>query len=561
MNRATLGRPLEVELLWKRLITAVDEAAVSLVRTSFSTVIRDFHDYACAIFDRNGRLLAQSTHSTPGLLGILPFTIPNFLRHPGFAAAQPGDVFVTNDPWLASGHLIDITVARPVFLDTLLVGYVLVVVHHLNVGGRVATLESRSVYEEGLKIPILKLYRSGEPEEAVFEFIRANVLEPEKVIGDLRAQVAASHAAAGRLTGVMQESGLEDLVPLGDEIIERSAASMRRAIRELPPGSYSAELTLQGIAGYEEPLTIRLVATIGDGAITLDYEGTSGQIPRAVNVTLNMTRSYSIYPLKCLLDPTVPNNDGCLAPIEVRAPEGSVLNAKFPAATWGRTMLAHMLPELIMRCFAQALPERVLAGSGATPLWYGNFRGRYRDGRTFYAVVTFNGGLGARHGRDGISCVCYPANCANVPVEVIEAESPLRFDCKEFEPGSAGAGKFRGGLGQRIALRVSEEAELDGPVIASVRGGRFGAEIYGLAGGSSVPEPVAYLNGRPVDIGRQLEMKPGDLLQLSTPGGGGYGDPHLRDPQQVAADVRAGLLSEHDAWRLHGAAATGAEGS
>ena len=214
--------PLMIEALWRRVVNAVDEAATTLVRTSFSSVIRDFHDYACAVFDRQGRMIAQSTHSTPGLLGILPFTMPGVLEDPAFAAAAPGDVFITNDPWLASGHLIDITVARPVFRRDVLVGYVLVVVHHLNVGGRLATLESRDVYEEGRKIPVLPLYRAGEPESSVFAFIRANVREPDKVIGDIRAEVAAGHAAAARLVAIMDEAGLVALEPLGDEIISRS---------------------------------------------------------------------------------------------------------------------------------------------------------------------------------------------------------------------------------------------------------------------------------------------------------------------------------------------------
>lgn len=543
--------PLETELLWRRLVTTVDEAATTLVRTSFSSVIRDFHDYACAIFDPSGRMLAQSTHSTPGLLGILPFTIPNFLRHPGFGTARPGDVFVTNDPWLASGHLIDITVAMPVFLRDTLVGYVMVVVHHLNVGGRLATLESRDVYEEGLKIPILRLYREGEPEEAVFEFIRANVREADKVIGDIRAQVAASHAAAARLAGVMNEAKLERLDALADEIIARSEASMRRAIRRLPEGEFAADMTLSGVAGYADPVRLALKVAIRDGGVRLDYAGTSGQIPRAINVTLNMTRSYSVYPLKCLLDPEVPNNEGCMRPIEIAAPEGSVLNARFPAPTWGRTVIAHMLPELIMRCLAKAMPERLLAGSGSTPLWYGNFTGRHRDGRSFYAVVTFNGGLGARGARDGISCLSYPANVASIPVEVIEGDAPIVFEAKSFATDSAGAGRQRGGAGQRVVIRVPGDADVDGHILAGVRGGRFGVPIYGLEGGAEVPEPVAEVNGERVVLGTQIELNPGDVLALTVPGGGGFGDPRRRAHESVLEDVRNGLVSPRAAEEIY----------
>lgn len=547
------GKPLtDVALLWRRMINAVDVAATTLVRTSFSTVIRDFHDYACAIFDHQGRLLAQSTQSTPGLLGILPFTIPNFLKNPGFAAAQEGDVFITNDPWMASGHLIDVTVAAPVFLHGRLIAYVMVVVHHLNMGGRIATLESRSVYEEGLKIPITALYRQGKSCDVVFDFIRANVMEPDKVIGDVRAQVAACHAAARRLLETMDELGESDLTAVGDEIIERSAASMRSAIARLPEGTYTSKMVLHGIANYPEPLTLQLAVHIADGAMRLDYAGTSPQISRAVNVTLNMTRSYSVYPLKCLLDASLPNNAGCLRPFEIIAPEGSILNATFPAPTWGRTITAHMLPELIMQCLAQAVPDRVLAGSGSTPLWYGNFSGRHADGRSFYVVVTFTGGLGARGDRDGISCISYPANVAHIPVEVVEQEAPLLFESKTFAENSAGAGQYRGGFGQKVVIRVRDDAVLDGPILASIRGGRFGVPIYGIGGGGSGPEPIAQVNGKDMQLGVQIELRPGDRLMLQLPGGGGYGDPARRDAQAVRADIQSGLISQSEAAEMYG---------
>lgn len=498
-------------------------------------------------------MLAQSTHSTPGLLGILPFTIPNFLVNAGFRAAEPGDVFVTNDPWMASGHLIDITVAMPVFRRGKLVAYAMVVVHHLNVGGRLATLESRDVYEEGLKIPIVRLYRGGEPEETVFDFIRANVREPDKVTGDIRAQVAASHAAAVRLASIMDDAELDGLGDLAGDILRRSEASMRSAIRALPEGEFESEMTLSGVAGYNEPVRLALRATLRDGGIQLDYAGTSGQIPRAINVTLNMTRSYSVYPLKCLLDPEVPNNAGCMAPIVIGAPEGSVLNARFPAATWGRTVIAHMLPELIMRCLAQAVPERLIAGSGSTPLWYGNFTGRRKDGTSFYAVVTFNGGLGARGGRDGVSCLSYPANVASIPVEVTEGDTPIRFEAKSFAEDSAGAGRSRGGLGQRVVIRVPQDADIEGAILAGVRGGRFGVPIYGLEGGHEVPEPVAEVNGRRIVLGTQIELRAGDVLVLTVPGGGGFGDPRERSREAVQEDVKNGLVSPAAARAIYSA--------
>ena len=546
--------PIQIEILWKRLVTAVDEAATTLVRASFSSVIRDFHDYACALFDTRGRMLAQSTHSTPGLLGILPFTIPNFLSHPIARDLRPGDVLVTNDPWLASGHLIDVTVATPVFREGRVVGYVLSVVHHLNMGGRLATLASRDVYEEGLKIPIVHLYRGGEPQSSVFEFIRANVREPDKVIGDIRAQVAANHAASLKLIETMEMGGLTELEPLGDEIIERSERSMREAIRALPNVEASQSMVLKGVAGYEHPVTLKLTVRIRDGRIELDFAGSSDQIPRAVNVTLNMTRSYSVYPIKCVLAPDIPNNEGCLRPIEITAPNGSVLNAKFPAATWGRTVIAHMLPELITQALAKVIPKRLVSGSGSTPLWYGNFAGRYKDGRSFYAVVIFNGGMGARAERDGVSCISYPANVANIPVEVIESDAPILFERKEFAPETAGAGRQRGGAGQRIVVTVPSWAadQLDGPILAGVRGGRFGVPVLGLEGGHDAGAPVAELNGRPVVLGTQFDLRPGDQLTLVVPGGAGYGNPRERSRADVERDLRESFVGEDVAEEVYG---------
>ena len=545
--------PVRIEILWRRLITAVDEAATTLVRTSFSSVIRDFHDYACALFDRRGRMLAQSTHSTPGLLGILPYTIPNFLKSVRAEDLEPGDVLVTNDPWLASGHMIDVTIATPVFREGCVAGYVLCVVHHLNVGGRLASLESRDLYEEGLRIPVTHLHRRGEEQRVVFDFIRANVRQPDKVIGDIRAQVAANHAAQAKAVRIMDEARLEGLDALCDEIIARSERSMRNAISQVPAGEYGHEMVLHDVAGLHEEVRLCVAAKFSDGHVRLDFTGTSGQIPRAVNVTLNFTRSYSAYPLKCILDPEVPNNEGSLRPVEIVVPEGSILNATFPSATWGRTAIAHLIPELIMQALAKALPERLLAASGSTPLWYLNFTGRHLASGPFFSVVTFHGGLGARFRRDGISCISYPANVASIPIEVIESEAPILFERKALATESVGHGRTRGGFGQEIAVRVPEDAsDIAMPILASVRGGRFGEPIRGVFGGRDAPDPVLRLNGKELPLTAQMELIAGDRLSLTVPGGAGYGDPRERPQESIAADIAEGLLTEARALEVYG---------
>ena len=556
MSRTFSG--IEVELLWRRMITVVDEAATALVRTSFSSIVRDFHDYACALFDAQGRMLAQSTNSTPGLLGILPYTIRNFMKHPAFATLTDGDVMVTNDPWLASGHLVDVTIASPICLGGNTVGYMLCVVHHLNMGGRLATLMSRDVFEEGLKIPIMFLYRKGEPESAVFDLIRSNVREPDKVIGDLRAQVSANMVGQAKVIQIMKSAKLDTLEDLGNQIIDRSEKSMRQAISTLPRGRYGHSMTLHNVADYERPVTLAVEIDIRADSISVNYEGTTAQIPRAVNVTLNFTRSYTVFPLRCILNPDAPSNEGSLRPIEISAPEGSILNAKYPSPTWGRTAIGHFVPDLVMRALESAVPDRLIASSGATPLWYLNFTGRRRDGRSFYNVMTFHGGMGARASSDGLPTSSYPSNVASMPVEVIESESPLLFRRKMFATDSAGAGKFRGGLGVQVEMTLlGDEIDPANPPMLSLRGGRFGEPISGICGGHAAPDAWAKIDGSEVELVTQREVGPGTTVELLVPGGGGYGDPGERSPDQVRADLESGVISTAAATADYGLSGIG----
>jgi len=546
--------PIKVDILWKRLVAAVDEAVTTLLRVSFSTVIRDFHDYACAIFDPEGRILAQSTHSTPGLLGVLPFTILNFLEHPLAADLKPGDVLLTNDPWLASGHLPDITVATPIFRGDKIVAYVLCTVHHINIGGRAGSLLSRDVYEEGLKIPIMKLYSEGVPVEPVFSFIRANVREADKVLGDLRAQVTANIAAGRKFLELLDYAGLETVKPLADQIIGRTEIALREALQSLPDMDSSASVLLNDVPGTSGPVKLALRIRKTGANIAFDFAGTSDQVPSAVNVVLNMTRSYCVYPLKCLLIPEIPSNAGLISVVQVEAPEGSILNAKFPAANWARSMVAHLLPELIMETMADILPDKLIAGSGATPLCTGYFSGRYRDGRSFYVIGTFNGGMGARKGRDGLSCITYPGSVANIPVEVIERDTPIVFERKSFAPNSAGPGRMIGGHGQKIVLTVPDDVGevLKGPIIATIKGSRHGLPITGRGGGSDARPAEMIYNGRAIPFDCELELNAGDRLEIILAGGGGYGDPRERDNALIEQDLRDELLSPQEAEQAYG---------
>ena len=544
---------VSLEIAWSRLINICDEAATALVRTSFSSAVRDFHDYACALFDARERMIAQSNHTTPGLLGILPHTVRSFCRHIEPETLAPGDVIITNDPWIATGHLIDITLMTPIFVGGTVVGYASCSVHHLDVGGRLATIESRDIFEEGLKIPICKLYKAGIENSDVFEFIRHNVRMSDKVIGDIRAQVAANHICALRVADFMEEFSLKTLDEIGSEIVDRTEAAFRNEIAKLPDGEYRHSLTIDRVADDEEPLEIVCCIKIAGDSIDVDYEGTSKQVRKAINSPLTMTTSYTYFPFKAALLPHEPNNQGCLEPIRVAAPEASILNAKWPAATWGRTIVVHYLPEVIMGALAHVIPDRVIASGGASPLWYQNISGSRRDGSQFFAITAHHGGLGARPMSDGINCLSFPSNVANVPVEISEKDAPILYYRKELAIDSGGPGEMRGGLGQDVSFGV-----IDGPagpmdqVTIGVRGGRHDFSVPGICGGGDASSARILLNGEDIRSGRQYHLRPGDRLDFSISGGGGYGDPKKRDRGKVNEDVRLGYVSPEQARSVYG---------
>ena len=549
--------PVTVQILWQRLISIADEAATSLVRTAYSSVVRDYHDYCCGLFDADGNLLAHSTKTTAGFIGIIPEVMRHFLAHFAPAEIEPGDVLITNDPWLASGHLLDISVATPVFDGRRLVGFALCIVHHLDMGGRMATTESRDMYEEGLKLPILKLYRRGELDRQIVDILRANVRVPDKVVGDLRAQVAANNVCARGLVKMMQEARLDGVHALGREIVERSERSLRTKIAQLPDGVYRNAVTLPPIGGCPQEIRIEVALTISGERVVVDYSGSSGEVEAALNVPFNMTRSYTSYPLKIALDPDVPNNDGCLTPIEVTCPEGTLLNCRPPAATWGRTIIAHNLPEIVFGALVKAAPERVVASSGSTPLSAMYVHGRKRNGRTFIGVVAHLGGLGASAFNDGPSCTSFPFNVSNIPVEVTETDAAIFYLRKELVPDSGGAGRFRGGLGQVVAFRIPDgELAPDGPVTAGVRGsGRHPDSVYpvfGLLGGMPGRNEGLSLNDAPISHGAQQRLRSGDRIEIRLPGGGGYGNPLERDPRRIVRDVRRGHVSIRGALEDYG---------
>lgn len=544
--------PVTIQILWNRLITIVDEAATGLMRTAYTPSVKEYHDFCCALFDTKAQMLSHSTVTTAGFLGIVPEVMRNFLKKHPPDSLKPGDAIITNDPWIASGHLIDISIASPIFHRDRIVGYTLCIVHHLDMGGRMSTLESKDMYEEGLKIPILKLSEAGKFNETIFEFMRANIRVPDKVLGDVRAQLVANNVCTRGLKAMLDEYDLDGLEELGAEVIQRTESSLRRKIAALPDGAYRNDVRLPKIPGCDDEIEVKTLVTVAGDEVTIDYSGSSGEVGAAINCSYNMTRSYTAYPIKLALDPYVPNNEGGLRPIKVIAPEGTIVNSRPPAATWGRTMISHLFPEIVFAAMENIMPETILASNGGSPANEVYLHGRHADGRSFMAIAQHSGGFGASARYDGYSCLCFPNNTRNIPIEVTENEARMYYVRKEFRTDSGGPGRNRGGLGQEVEFCILDGGtEVARDVESSVRlsgrteDGTF--PVFGLHGGQNGRGSGMWLNEKPVDHGVYRRLAPGDRVRFVLSGGGGYGDPREREPERVLADVEQGYVSVEQA--------------
>jgi len=549
--------PVFTQILWNRLIAIVDEAATGLIRTAYTPSVKEYHDFCCAVFDPDGNMLAHSTVTTAGFLGIVPEVMRNFLKVYPKDTLKPGDAIVTNDPWAASGHLMDISVASPIFHNGRLVAHTLCIVHHLDMGGRMSTLESKDIYEEGLKIPILKLYEGGRLNQTIFDFIRSNIRVPEKVLGDVRAQIAANNVCTAGIASMLMEYDITEIESLGRELIGRTEASLRKRISELKDGIYRNDVTLAPVPGVREPIQIKAEVRIEGDTITIDYSGSSGEVGAAINCSYNIARSYTAYPIKLALDPGVPNNEGGLRPIVVIAPEGTIVNSRPPAATWGRTMIAHLFPEIIFGALEKAIPDKILGSNGGSPANEIYLHGKHADGRSFLAISQHSGGYGGSAMQDGHSCLCFPNNTSNIPVEVTENESRMFYVRKELLPDSGGPGRHRGGLGQMVEFEILDGGTPESRVVeSSVRlSGRFEDStfpVFGRCGGENGRGYGLWVNETAVDHGVYRRLAPGDRVKFKISGGGGYGKASEREPAAVERDVREGYVTEHSAYEDYG---------
>ena len=543
--------PITLEILWRRLISVADESDSSVARTAFSSLLRDAHDYTCMFTDQKGRELAQGSFATPGQSGAMALGIKNLVTKLPLDAYKPGDIFITNDPWALAGHLNDVCVISPIFYKNKVVAFTACVFHHSDIGGRVSS-DNHDVFEEGLFIPLVKLYDGGALNQSVMDMIRWNVRTPDEVVGDIRSQIAANHVCSEKIGRMLDENSLENLNDLADQIISRTEKSMREEIEKIPDGIYRAEGMIEQMKGQQD-VVIKAAVEIKGSDITVDLDGSSPQVNWGGNVVYNFTYAYVFMAIKSMFGPDIPNNEGCARPVTLKAPEGTVVHCKFPAAVAARLVIGHFITEIIYRALSGVAPHKVIAASGGTPAQMNVFYGKRNDGKPWHSVIIRGGGMGASSISDGNYVYIFPANGANTPVEIFESETPLIVENRELLADSGGPGKMKGGLGQREVFRVPADqyAPLS-PVNLGIQAGRHVHPPEGLFGGKPGAKAQFLVNGAPGNSFGLTQLKPGDAVTIDAAGGGGYGSPLKREPELVERDVIEGYASLEKAREDYG---------
>ena len=535
------------QVMWNRLISVVEEQAQTLVRTAFSTSTREAGDVSAGVFDYQGRMLAQAVTGTPGHVNSMARSVVHFLDVFPSQTMRDGDVYITNDPWKGTGHLHDLTVVSPTFRNGKLVALFACTSHLVDIGGIGLAPDGKQIYHEGLFLPIMPLAREGRMEEWLLNLIRANVREPVQVEGDIYALAACNETGSKRLIAMMDEYDLDALDDLGVYIFEQSRNAMTAAIAELPKGTWKSSMRIDG---YDKPIDLCASLTIGDDAIVVDFDGSSGTSDRGINCPMCYTEAYTAFGVKCVVAPRIPNNAGSLEAIKVTAPENTIVNAPHPCAVVARSTIGHMLPDVVYGCMHQALPNRVPA-EGTSNLWNlklgagHGITGSQGDGATAFMATTFHsGGAGARPAQDGLSATPFPSGVRNVPVEITEAITPIVIWRKDYRTDSGGAGKQRGGLGQTMVVSNREPSPFG--IFASFERVVFPAR--GRDGGGAGAKGVVSLESGTVLKNKGFQIIPAkDRLIVEMPGGGGYGDPRTRDAKRVADDVLNGLVTVEQA--------------
>jgi len=542
--------PAVLQVMWNRLLAVVEEQGQTLIRAAFSPIVRECGDISAGIFDLSGRMLAQAVTGTPGHINTMAEAVVHLLGRFPTQTMKPGDIYMTNDPWLASGHLNDFLLLMPAFRNRRVVGFTSCTSHLVDLGGLGMGPEGSDIHDEGLLIPPCKLVEEGEPNALLMDIVKANSREPIANDGDIYALIACCEAGAKRLVEMMDEFAIGDLDALADYIIQTSRRGTLDAIAEIPEGTYRNILKTDG---YENEIELHAALTVTKDAMHVDFTGTSNCSAKGINVPLNYATAYTVFALRCIAGPDIPNNAGSLAPFSVTGPAGCILNAQRPAPVAMRHTLGQMTPDLVLGCLHQALPHKVPAEGASCmfdlPMRHAPAVAR-RGGREFAIELVHNGGTGARPYADGLSATAYPSGVYGSQVEITEVAAPVTIWQRELRQDSGGVGKFRGGLGQRIEM-TSANGE---PFVVFLSVERLKYPARGRAGGKAgAPGRIRFRDGEGNIPGKgELRVEHGNCLIFETPGGGGFGPPGERDPEALARDVRQGLVSADAAKRNYG---------
>ncbi len=542
------GKPAEptsidYQVMWNRLISIVEEQATALVRTAFSTSVREAGDLSAGIFDRKGEMLAQAVTGTPGHVNAMADSVAHFINEIGRENIFPGDVYLTNDPWKGTGHLHDFTFTSPAFYRQELVGFFAATAHVVDIGGRGFGADANSVYEEGLRIPITKFAERGMVNAQLVNLVRHNVRVPDQVIGDMHSLANCNETGQKRLVNMLDEFGMNDLDHLSEYIIEHSRLATLGCINRLSSGSASSELTVDG---YFDPIHLKVGITFSRDEIRADFNGTGPVSSRGINVPLVYTKAYACYGIKCIVAPDIPNNAGSLAPFKVTAPEDCILNARHPAPVSLRHVIGHFIPDLVFGAMHQLLPGQIPA-EGAAALWNLHISTRPVPGSDGHdpddtaEILMFNsGGTGARPALDGMSATAFPSGVHTMPIEATEQVGPIIVWKKQLRPDSGGAGEYRGGLGQSMEIGVQDGYEFH----FSAMFDRVKHPARGREGGQEGKSGSVALDDGTVLRAKGKQFVPaGTRLLLEMPGGGGYGSPEKRQREAIEQDIKQGYIS------------------
>ena len=531
------------QIMWNRLIAVVEEQAQALIRTAFSPIVRECGDLSAGIFDLKGRMLAQAVTGTPGHVNSMAASVSHFIRKFPLETMQAGDIYITNDPWMGTGHLNDFVLTTPAFHRGKLVALFSCTSHLMDIGGIGFGPDGTDVFMEGLYIPLLKLAEAGRMNETLLAMIKANTRLPVDTEGDVYSLAACNDVGVKRLSEMMDEFGLDSLDDLAEHVLSHSRAAVEAEIAKLPKGTYRNTMRIDG---YDEPIDLTAAITVGEKTIHVDFTGTTGVQKRGINVPMAYTEAYTCFGLGCVVAARIPNNAGSLAPLIVSAPPGSILNAPYPRAVASRHVIGQMLPDVVFGCLRQAVPERVPA-EGTSCIWMMSLRGPTAqdaaDKRGFAITITSNGGTGARPMKDGLDATAYPSGVKGTPVEIAESIAPVVFWRKELRPDSGGAGKMRGGMGQVIEVESSKGLPFE--LLAAFD--RIEHPARGRDGGKDGAAGVLQLKSGTRLKGKGFQTIPaGDRLVLMTLGGGGVGSPTERPTDALAKDRRDGLVTAAD---------------